>query len=387
MIMQYAVVVPVYNGAKYLESTLLSLFEQSHPAAEVIVVNDGSTDETGEILQGLATKYERLRVYSFANNVGVSRARNYGIEQAESPWCMLFDADDLADPELARTYSIEWQLARQTGAEPDMLFCATVLVDGDNRVISGENRFRSVMPDEMLGHLFVRNPIVSCSGVMIRRDAVLSLGGFDPELRYSEDWELWLRMAASRVIRYVDRVLCRIRRHPGNASASLNRMLNGERQVLSRYDLSVIREAVFRRNLPASRNWIDLANIAFRIDRWEEGRLFLDQVEEPSSSLDFHQGLYQLKMGRYAEAADWFRRAIDQDASNAAAANNYAGCLWRMGRKEEAVQRLQELTQKWPAYMDAAHNLNIMRSGDEKQDIKFTWRELRRVLTVYEEKE
>ena len=388
--MDYSAVVPVYNGEKYIVRTLLSLLGQRHPPMEIIVVDDGSTDGTAGILRDMAKACNRLRIHSLDENGGVSRARNAGIEQAAAPWCLLFDADDLADPDLAAVYAKEWTATRREGREPDMMFCATIQIDGEDRVIGGEHRFRPVSPDEMLGYLFVRNPIVSCSGVMVRRDAVLSLGGFDPALRYSEDWDLWLRMAHSHDIRYVDRVLCRIRRHGGNASSSIGRMLSGERQVLSRYDLSFIKAALFRRRVPASRNWIDLAAIAFRLDRWEEGLHYLERADEPSSSLDFYKGLYHLQAGRHGEAAEWFFRAMRKDEGHAAAANNYAGCMLMLGRKEEAAALLKELTRAWPAYMDAARNLRLAlpEGGDESPpSVRFTWRELRSVLTVYDEKE
>jgi tetratricopeptide (TPR) repeat protein len=162
-------------------------------------------------------------------------------------------------------------------------------------------------------------------------------------------------------------------------------MLAGERQVLSKYELSFIKEALFRRNVPASRNWIDLASIAFRLDRWEEGLYYLEQTDEPSASCDFYKGLYLLKAGRFDEAGKWFCSVMDKDANNAAAINNYAGCLWMLGKKEEAARLFKELTRRWPAYMDAARNLQLaMSENEDPSAVKFTWRELRGVLTVYE---
>src|SRR5690606_11996704 len=102
---------------------------------------------------------------------------------------------------------------------------------------------------EILGYLFVRNPIISTSGVLVRREYFLRTGGFDPTLRHSEDWELWLRLAKLGGFAYLDEPLVKIRRHKSNTSGKVRLMLESERKVLRRYDFNIIKEAIMQRDL------------------------------------------------------------------------------------------------------------------------------------------
>ncbi len=94
-----SVIVPVYNGQDYLENCIRSIQEQTYPRKEIILINDGSTDGTGEVCRRLSTEYDNVRVVTM-NDEGVSAARNAGIEQADGDYLMFVDADDRLHPKM-----------------------------------------------------------------------------------------------------------------------------------------------------------------------------------------------------------------------------------------------------------------------------------------------
>lgn len=385
--MNVSAIVPVYNGEGFLEESLHSLLAQTVPLSEIVVIDDGSTDGTAVLLRSIADRYPAVRPAFLQKNHGVSYARNYGVQQARGEWCLFWDADDLADPGMLAKYRDSLDHCAAAGMAVDLFFCASVQIDENNRPISGEDRFIEIDPSEYFGYLMVRNPI-KVPGVMIRRQVFEALGGFDLKLKYSEDWDLWLRVAESYAIRYVDEVLCRIRRHSGNASARLQNMLDGEKQVLTKYEPETIKQAIFRRKLPADRNRIDYAAVSYRLGRWEEGFRMLEQIVEPSVSLFFYRGLYYVRKEEYGKAAELFQSAVHLNPEHFAALNNLACCHWLTGKKKEAITLLKKIVGRNPAYMDAAGNLQALEFAGmtvDQSQLRFTWRELRKVLTVYQE--
>ncbi len=105
-----------------------------------------------------------------------------------------------------------------------------------------------VGPGEILGYQLTRNYILT-SGVLIKKDYFLKTGGFNEEIRYFEDWDLWLRLARYGGFAYVDEPLVKIRRHGSNLSSKIGKMLGAERAVLKQYSIDFIKNAIFKRKL------------------------------------------------------------------------------------------------------------------------------------------
>lgn len=388
--MNVSAIIPVYNGERFLEETVSSLVCQTAPFREIILVDDGSTDSTPSIMRDLAAQWTVIKPYFLGSNHGVSHARNFGVFQSASDWCLFWDVDDLADKGLIEAYCTYLQTMEAVGKPADLLFCAAEQIDEQGRSIGTPSRFAEIEPHEFPGYLFVRNPIVTASGVLIKRDVFCRLGGFNEELTHSEDYDLWLRVSERHVICYLDRVLVKVRRHAGNASARMQSMLDGERRVLSKYSLEKIRQTIFERRLPEERNAADFASVAFRLGHWQEGWDQLNAVIALSDSVAFYKGIYAIKHREIKAAADWFRQAVEINPNHWAAQNNLACCLWLLGSKQEARDVLTQICEKNSAYLDASRNLELMSRGVDAgyfSRLHITWRELRSVLTVYREHE
>lgn len=207
--MKISVVIPAYNAASFLPRCLQSVFAQTLQAEEIIVVDDGSTDDTAARAAKLGAK-----VVSRPNG-GLSAARNTGIQNASSEWIALLDADDMWAPE---------KLQRQALlAEPGVVLVYTGIRIFDD---SGVREARAAVdPAVARKVLRYRNPITP-STVLVRREAVLRDGGFREDIRACEDWEMWVRLKRLGDFAAVPDPLTDYYVYPNSLSANPGRMLD-----------------------------------------------------------------------------------------------------------------------------------------------------------------
>ena len=215
-----SIVIPAFNAEDFLERTLWSAIRQSYKNLEVIIVDDGSEDDTGLIAKKMAAVDDRLRVITVANG-GVAKARNVGIEAAKGEFVAFLDADDLWHP--AKT---EDQVTALTGREADGAAAAYTqmrIIDWEDRVIRNGSGVASS------GHLLARHmfarPVGNGSSLLVRRSVALEFGGFDPTwlargIGGCEDLDLELKIAAKYSIFGIRRYLVGYRSHSGNMSSN-----------------------------------------------------------------------------------------------------------------------------------------------------------------------
>lgn len=180
-----SVVIPCYNAEAFVEGAVASACGQSYPLAEVICVNDGSTDGTLGVLQRLhAREGDRLVVLSQPNR-GPSAARNTGLARATGEYVQFLDADDILQSD-----KIEHQahLVRESDPPPDLVAAAyeKVALGGVERSVTRPD------PEPLVGLFLARLGITSAN--LYRREALLAAGGWDEAMRTSEDPELAFRM-------------------------------------------------------------------------------------------------------------------------------------------------------------------------------------------------
>jgi glycosyltransferase involved in cell wall biosynthesis len=213
-----SVIIPTYNRAAKVQKTIESVLAQSVADREVIVVDDGSSDNTGEILE--AKFGGRIRYYAQTNQ-GVSVARNTGIAKARGEWVAFLDSDDIWESE-----KLEWQLKALEQFGPGCSACYT-----DTRLLNhSETRTLFQMADRGCRHdatigvnaeilEFLVRPggagmVVCISSLMARTDAVRRAGGFDPELGFYADSEFMFRLALATGFCYVNLPLVLFDRSP-----------------------------------------------------------------------------------------------------------------------------------------------------------------------------
>jgi glycosyltransferase involved in cell wall biosynthesis len=213
--MSISVIIPAYNSERFVRRCLESVYAQTLQPDEIILVDDGSTDNTAERAEELGAQVIRRK------NGGPSAARNRGIECATSEWIALLDADDSWSPQ-----KLERQMAC---VRPETVLVYTGIHMFDERG-AREKRLATdgVTAKEMLRYC---NPILP-SSVLLRRDAILRVGGFREDNRGCEDWDMWVRLKNWGAFIGLPDALTNYYLHPNSISANPDTMLRAVEGIL-----------------------------------------------------------------------------------------------------------------------------------------------------------
>lgn len=222
-----SVVIPAYNYAHFLREAVDSVLNQTHPRVELVVVNDGSTDDTKDILDSYG---DRL-VAVHQQNLGLSAARNTGIRTASHAFIAFLDADDVWEPD-----KLACQMARfaELPADYGLVACDRGVIYRDGQRQPEEIAFRKtkLTSRELTAANLLMRSHFSPSAVVARRACFDTCGFFDPALRSTEDRDMWIRIAEQWRLFWDERVLCYIRKHGDNMSANAPRMKRNMLKVL-----------------------------------------------------------------------------------------------------------------------------------------------------------
>ncbi len=208
----FSVIVPTYNQAQYLPACLDSLLNQSFSDWEAIIVNDGSTDSTPLVLEHYARQDSRLRVLHKKNG-GVATALNEGLRQARGAWICWLSSDDLFEPDKLQ---IHHDAALQNPTIRFMHTNYSLLYDESGGLVRDALQIVYVIPPAELQLLtFFRFNYINGISIAVRRDLFEAVGLFDEELRWGQDYDMWLRLTACSPSFFIDRHTSITRIHPG----------------------------------------------------------------------------------------------------------------------------------------------------------------------------
>ena len=191
-----SVIVPCYNNASSIENSLHSVLDQTYKHLEIIVIDDGSSDDSPSIVRSIND--QRIILIELKTNIGVARARNIGLNKASGEWIQFLDADDI----LYAT-KIASQLYLKNHADILVSDCEDIYEDGKrirytNRVSEG--------PASITEFLY-RNPF-PIHAPIIKKSLIDKANTFNPDY-FHEDWEFWIRLSSfSPVIKYIPGVAC-----------------------------------------------------------------------------------------------------------------------------------------------------------------------------------
>jgi len=219
-----SVVIPCYNQGHFLTQAIESVRMSSITDVEVVVVDDGSTDETSTIARASGVTCIRQ------SNAGLARARNRGLDAAAGAMIVFLDADDQLAPG-----ALDIGVA-ELSARPECLLvfgrCRTV--DPGGRVISDDDDVSPQIERDHYLELLRGNYIWMPALAMLRRDAVAAAGGFDPSVNAAADYQLYLHLARKGGLHDHGQVVASYRRHDANMSRDSARMLRESLTVLRR---------------------------------------------------------------------------------------------------------------------------------------------------------
>jgi glycosyltransferase involved in cell wall biosynthesis len=215
-----SVVVPAYNVNQYIEDTLRSLQHQSFKEFEALIVDDGSTDNTAEIVKHYVKRDSRFQLWQKQNG-GLSSARNHGIRHARGEYIALLDGDDVYHSDKLATHVTILENISQVG----VVYSASQAIRDDGKPTPIHLSGKPVHSDPLLA-LLCKNFVGHGSNAMLRRSLIDEVGEFDESLRSSEDIDFWLRVAATRKWEFYrdERTLCYYRVRPSGLSFNVAQM-------------------------------------------------------------------------------------------------------------------------------------------------------------------
>ncbi|MCX7595968.1 MAG: glycosyltransferase [Fischerella sp.] len=233
-----SVVIPAYNSMKYLPETLESVLQQSFTDFEVLIINDGSSDRIVQWASGLTDS--RVKLIS-QKNQGVSVARNTGIAHAQGEYIAFLDADDF------------WhatKLEKQVRCLDDnqavgLVHTWMAFVDSNGKSIG--RVITSHAEGDVWKQLLESNQI-ACSSVMVRRCCLETVGGFEPNLNFAEDWDLWIRISCHYPFAVIKEPLYYYRQVSNSLSKNLQVLEESCRFVIEKAFQSVPKELLFLKN-------------------------------------------------------------------------------------------------------------------------------------------
>jgi glycosyltransferase involved in cell wall biosynthesis len=250
-----SVVIPVYNGRNTIAPVIESVLDQTYPPLEIIVVDDGSTDGTAELVGH--TFGDRVTCVT-QENQGVSFARNHGAARAAGPWLAFLDSDDLWLPN---------KLEEQVGVIRERPSCDAVLsevyfVDPDDNITGQSRRNADCSSRERYLNDIIKNPMLLPSTLLVKKAVFMRYGRFDQSLVTAEDLDFHLQLAASSDLYIVDKPLVRYRRSDRGLSALkrtyddyvhvINRFIGNNPELLTRKSA---REALVHAHLRAQKGY------------------------------------------------------------------------------------------------------------------------------------
>lgn len=245
--LKVSVIIPAYNAMNYLPETLKSVLRQSFADFEVLIIDDGSSDNLVQWVSELLDP--RVKLIS-QNNQGVSVARNTGITHAQGEFVAFLDADDLWEPT-----KLEKQVRYlEDNPEVGLVYTWTAFIDQSGKFTG--ILLASHAEGNVWEQIVVLDMISTGSSPMVRRNCFDSVGLFDPHISGGEDRDMWTRIAAHYPLGVIKEPLTLYRRHPNNTTKNCKKMVQELRQVIEKTFQSTPIELLYLRN--RSYGWMNI---------------------------------------------------------------------------------------------------------------------------------
>lgn len=305
-----SVVVPTYNRARIVGQAVESALAQTYPPSEVIVVDDGSNDDTAAALEALGERVQYVR----QQNGGPAAARNTGIRRSSGRFVAFLDSDDLWKPDKLRLQMDVFEGDASLG----IVSCLSDYVTFDGRCVCPPGSDRETIRAGNRGAvraLLLANTVSGGSSAVVRRECLDDLGSFDESLRGVEDWDFWLRAAKKYSIGFVNEPLTVMRSCGDNLSrpANVAAMLDNELRLLRKH----------------------FADRSYRIGFYDQGMAMSERFGRAAWSW--------YSIGNTGEARRCLRRALVSNPIHFVRQKTFAGLLTRVLLGERPVGFMKRL--------------------------------------------
>jgi len=262
--MKISAVIPAYNSQDFILDAILSIQRQTHPVDEIIVIDDGSSDDTQQIIQNQAKDV----IYIRQKNQGPSAARNAGIKIAKSEWIAFLDADDQwTEDKIATqlsTLSLSPELHLIAGDMQEIGLNNEIITQSvleKHNLLEKFQSNKSLPIKNALAELVTKN-FIPTGTVLVKRTSLIEAGMFNTAIRFGEDLELWAKIASKHPITCLPEILMLRRLHGSNATSCTSLMLADLVKVMQSI-IIYARHPLFMQHISANKlvadAWADLA--------------------------------------------------------------------------------------------------------------------------------
>lgn len=256
-----SIVIPTYNRADFLPKAIQSVLNQTYRNWEIIIIDDGSTDNTEGIVKSY--KEARIRYILHKSNLGLSAARNTGIKNSRGEYIAFLDSDDEWFPE---KISCQMNIFQKEDSK-----CGVVCTGGyrikDNQIIS----IKSVPINiDSFNEKFLFKNITWTSSVLVKKECFKKAGLFDENLESCEDWDMWIRIAKYYKFIFLEMPLTKYVIHSGQLSENLLKKINARKRILFKYQ-----DELKNRKFVYSHHYYKIGNLCCLSGKTREGRKYL----------------------------------------------------------------------------------------------------------------
>lgn len=239
-------VIPTYNRAEYVGGAIESALNQTYDDVQVVVVNDGSTDDTRDVL----STYEgddRVKVRHNEENRGIPTTMNRGIDAADGKYVGVFGDDDRWRPT-----KVEKQVAVLEDAPDNYCGAYTdgVITDTEGEVV---RRVESGVEGKLFPHIFVEMSVLPHSSQLVRKECLEAVDGFDESFEIACDWDLTARLAEEYCWKYVPEVLVERTHHEDNVTGDADYDVRARRQMYEKHRETIVQHSKVHRKFEAAR--------------------------------------------------------------------------------------------------------------------------------------
>jgi len=361
-----SVIIAVYNGEKYINEAIESVLNQTYRNIELIVVDDGSTDSTANIVK----RYKDIK-YIFQEHKGKYAARNLAMENAHGDYITFIDADDAYI-----NTKIEKQLqVLNRNPEVDVVYNDLIVADenlGYIHTLKNDGKYEN--KEDLLANTIYRQVIQGPICMMIRRDA--KDVKWDENLKYVGDYKYIIDLANNYEFKYLEESLYKYRNHKENIFNNYKEVIKEEIQLLKNIGINKINKSVDKSTYNNYEKNLLISKIYIKIDELEEAKAILEYIkdEKESSSVYFYLGICNYKLNKVDKAINNYKEAIRINKKMAEAYNNL-GCCVALKKKKQADKYFQKAIKINKEYIDAKFNLEAL--VNEKNEFNITESELR----------
>ena len=221
-----SIILPTYNCAAFLSHSIGTILSQTYNSYEIIVIDDGSTDNTKEVLYPFM---QRIKYIRSEQNKGLPTARNIGILPAQGKYIAFIDADDLWLPEKLQT-DIEYF---ETHPEVSMVYSKHINIDEKGDDLGGNTK-KQLPSGNIFTQLFSEQNFIITSSVVVRKEVFETTGLFDEQLFNCQDWDMWLRIAFHFKVAGINKPLVKYRHNPHSLSKNRNNVLKYQKIIIDK---------------------------------------------------------------------------------------------------------------------------------------------------------